>query len=184
HPDTPTLTRLYAHATPPERRAILHALPHLTDTPDALPLIEDALRTNDTTLVAAALGPYAARHLDAHAWRHAVLKCLFTGVPVDEVTGLADRARGDKELARMLRDQAAERTAANRPIQQDLHRVLTLTEAPKPEAAPRPEAEAPQPEPKAAPKLDARAPNPNPNPPNPPAEAPNPPPPAPRRPEP
>ncbi|MFM9445883.1 EboA domain-containing protein, partial [Streptomyces acidiscabies] len=190
HPDTPTLTRLYAHATPPERRAILYTLPHLTDTPDALPLVEDALRTNDTTLVAAALGPYAARHLDAHAWRHAVLKCLFTGVPVDEVTGLADRARGDTELARMLRDQAAERTAADRPVQQDLRRVLTLTEAPKPgpgpeqprhpAGAPLPEA---APEPKAAPRPEARASNPNPNPP-PPAEAPKPPPQAPRRTEP
>ncbi|WP_407705603.1 EboA domain-containing protein [Streptomyces niveiscabiei] len=167
HPDTPALTRLYAHATPPERRAILHALPHLTVTPDALPLVEDALRTNDTTLVAAALGPYAARHLDAHAWRHAVLKCLFTGVPVDEVAGLEDRARGDTELARMLRDQAAERTAAGRPVQPDLRRVLALAETP------RPGPEQPRHPAGPAPKTETPAPKREPTPPKPSTQAPN-----------
>jgi hypothetical protein len=98
--------------------------------PGALPLVEDALRTNDTGLLAAAVGPYAARHLDPHTWRHAVLKCLFTGVPVDEVADLDRRARGDCELARMLGDYAAERTAAGRPVPDDLHRVLALTGTP------------------------------------------------------
>ncbi|GAA0652621.1 EboA domain-containing protein [Streptomyces thermocarboxydovorans] len=126
---TDALTRVYFQGTADERRAVLHALPHLVTGPDALPLVEDALRTNDTRLLAAALGPYAARHLDAHAWRHAVLKCLFTGVPVDHVADLERRASGDAELARMLRDYAAERTAAGRPVPDDLHRVLALTES-------------------------------------------------------
>ncbi|MEV8592833.1 EboA domain-containing protein [Streptomyces sp. NPDC052012] len=134
-PDTDALTRVYFQGTADERRAVLHALPHLVPGPDALPLVEDALRTNDTRLVAAALGPYAARHLDTHTWRHAVLKCLFTGVPVDQVADLARRARGDAELARMLGDYADERTAAGRPVPEDLHRVLALTEsAPAPAA--------------------------------------------------
>ncbi|MGW1719534.1 EboA domain-containing protein [Streptomyces sp. NPDC002156] len=121
------LTRVYRQGTAAERRAVLHSLPHLVPGPDALPLVEDALRTNDTRLVAAAVGPYAARHLDAHNWRHAVLKCLFTGVPVDAVADLHHRARADTELARMLDDYAAERTAAGRPVPEDLHRVLALT---------------------------------------------------------
>ncbi|WP_405626501.1 EboA domain-containing protein [Streptomyces sp. NBC_00016] len=123
--DPESLARVYFQGTAEERRAVLHALPHLVSGPDALPLVEDALRTHDTRLVAAAVGPYAARHLDAHAWRHAVLKCLFAGVPVDEVAGLEQRA--DAELARMLGDYATERTAAGRPVPRDLHRVLTLT---------------------------------------------------------
>ncbi|MBT2490874.1 EboA domain-containing protein [Streptomyces sp. ISL-96] len=138
--DHATITRLYTHGTAAERRAVLLALPHLSATAgsagSALPLVEDALRTNDTRLVAAAVGPYAAKHLDQHAWRHAVLKCLFTGVPVDAVDGLAPRARSDSELARMLRDYAAERTAAGRPVPDDLHRVLTLTARPYLTAAP------------------------------------------------
>ncbi|MEV0598981.1 EboA domain-containing protein [Streptomyces sp. NPDC050315] len=154
--DGATVTRLYEHGTAAERRAVLLALPHLPlhtggttsttgtttgttsttgttkatrkDDRHGLALIEDALRTNDTRLVAAAVGPYAARHLDAHAWRHAVLKCLFTGVSVDAVAGLAERSRGDAELARMLGDYARERTSAGRPVPDDLPRVLALTQ--------------------------------------------------------
>lgn len=127
-PDARTLTRLYQQGTAAERRAVLLVLPHLAPAPaDGLPLVEDALRTNDTRLVAAAVGPYAAEHLDAHAWRQALLKCLFTGVPVDAADRLEDRARGDAELARMLGDYAAERTAAGRPVPADLDRILALT---------------------------------------------------------
>ncbi|MFF5574632.1 EboA domain-containing protein [Streptomyces luteogriseus] len=126
---TDALTRVYFQGTADERRAVLHALPHLVSGPGGLPLVEDALRTNDTRLLSAAVGPYAARHLSAHAWRHAVLKCLFTGVPVDHVADLSRRAAGDGELARMLGDYAAERTAAGRAVPEDLHRVLELTES-------------------------------------------------------
>ncbi|MFJ2211278.1 EboA domain-containing protein [Streptomyces sp. NPDC101062] len=124
---TATLTRLYQRGTAAERRAVLLALPERVTGPGALPLVEDALRTNDTRLVAAAVGPYAAAHLDAHGWRHAVLKCLFTGVALDTVADLAVRAHGDAELARMLSDFAAERAAAGRPVPADLHRALELT---------------------------------------------------------
>ncbi|MEU9210920.1 EboA domain-containing protein [Streptomyces sp. NPDC048415] len=126
--DPDALARVYRQGTAAERRAVLHALPHLVPGPGALSLVEDALRTNDTRLVAAAVGPYAARHLDPHSWRHAVLKCLFTGVPVDEVAELPRRARADAELARMLGDYADERAAAGRPVPEDLYRVLALTE--------------------------------------------------------
>ncbi|MDG9715832.1 EboA domain-containing protein [Streptomyces sp. DH24] len=125
--DPEALGRVYAQGTADERRAVLHALPHLVPGPDALPLVEDALRTNDTRLLAAAVGPYAARHLDAHQWRHAVLKCLFTGVPVAGVADLPRRAHQDAELARMLGDYAAEREAAGRTVPEDLYRVLALT---------------------------------------------------------
>lgn len=130
--DPAALTRVYFQGTADERRAVLKALPHLVPGPDALPLVEDALRTNDTRLLTAAVGPYAARHLDAHTWRHAVLKCLFTGVPVDEVADLEQRARADAELARMLADYAAERIAADRPVPRDLDRVLALTDSSAP----------------------------------------------------
>lgn len=126
--DTDALSRVYFQGTGAERRAVLQALPHLVPGPQALPLVEDALRTNDTRLLAAAVGPYAARHLDSHQWRHAVLKCLFTGVHVETVADLDRRAHRDTELARMLGDYAAERTAAGRPVPEDLYRVLTLTD--------------------------------------------------------
>ncbi|MFG3496863.1 EboA domain-containing protein [Streptomyces sp. NPDC047928] len=125
--DTGTLHRLYRQGAAAERRAVLLALPSLVPGPDALPLVEDALRTHDARLLAAAVGPYAATHLPPHAWRHAVLKCLFTGVPLDAVAELPRRARADAELARMLVDHADERAAAGRPVPADLHRALAYT---------------------------------------------------------
>jgi hypothetical protein len=126
--------RVYDHGDAAERRAVLLALPAL-DGPDrvdpigdaALPIVRDALRTNDTRLVAAALGPYAAAHLDDDAWRQAVLKVLFTGIPVEQVAGLGERA--DAELARMVRDFAAEREAAGRLVPPDARTVLALSPA-------------------------------------------------------
>ena len=132
--DAFTAARLYHEGTADERRAVLHALPHLDVADAGLALVEDALRTNDTRLVAAAVGPYAARRLGAHAWRQALLKCLFTGVPLDAVAELPARARGDGELARMLRDFARERTAAGRVVPADLDRVLALAESPSEES--------------------------------------------------
>jgi uncharacterized protein (DUF2267 family) len=129
--------RVYEHGDPAERRAVLLALPAL-DAPGranaigdaALPIVRDALRTNDTRLVAAALGPYAAGHLDDAAWRQAVLKVIFMGIPVEQVAGLAERS--DAELARMVRDFAAEREAAGRVVPPDALTVLALVTTPDP----------------------------------------------------
>ncbi|MFB9687596.1 EboA domain-containing protein [Amycolatopsis plumensis] len=113
---------LYRYGDAAEKRAVLHAL-SVVDTGDTgVELVADALRTNDTRLVAAAMGEYAATHLDAPAYRHGVLKCVFMGIPLAAVAGL-DR-RTDEELLRMLRDFAAERTAAGREVPADLRTLL------------------------------------------------------------
>lgn len=109
---------LYRYGGPAEKRAVLRGLALLPIGDAGLPLVRDALRTNDTRLVAAALGPYAAAHLDPPAWRHGVLKCVFMGIPLSEVDGLDRRA--DAELVRMLRSFAEERAAAGRPVSTDV----------------------------------------------------------------
>jgi hypothetical protein len=109
---------LYEHGDAAERRGVLRALPLLPVGSAALPLVRDALRTNDTRLISAALGPYAADHLDDHDYRHGVLKCVFTGIPLASVSGL--RRRADRELARMLADYARERVAAGRDVPADI----------------------------------------------------------------
>ncbi|MFF4570653.1 EboA domain-containing protein [Streptomyces sp. NPDC001410] len=106
-----------------ERRGVLRALPFLPIGAAGLPLTDDALRTNDTRLIAAALGPYARTHLDQYRWRQAVLKCLFTGIPLRTVAGL--RERRDAELARMALGFAAERRAASRTVPADLWLIAT-----------------------------------------------------------
>jgi L-ribulose-5-phosphate 3-epimerase len=117
---------LYRYGDDAEKRGVLRGL---STVDDALPvdvgleLVRDALRTNDTRLVAAALGPYARDHLDPHGWRHGVLKCLFVGVPLAAVSGLRERA--DAELTRMVSDFAAERTAAGRTVPADAEMLLS-----------------------------------------------------------
>jgi hypothetical protein len=118
------LAELYRYGDADEKRGVLRALSAIDPDPGpgSLPLIDDALRTNDVRLVAAALGGYGARHLGAEAWRQGVLKCLFVGVPLDAVAGLDERA--DSELARMVADYCRERGAAGRSIPVDAGRVL------------------------------------------------------------
>jgi hypothetical protein len=113
---------LYRYGDAAEKRGVLRAL-HLLDVgSSALPIVQDALRTNDTRLVAAALGGYGAAHLDQAAYRQGVLKCVFVGVPLAAIDGLDDRA--DDELARMLADFARERIAAGRTVPDDVWLVL------------------------------------------------------------
>ncbi|MFI5708791.1 EboA domain-containing protein [Kribbella sp. NPDC051620] len=117
---------VYRYGDTAEKLAVLHAL-SVADVADALqdqaiPIVEDALRTNDQRLVAAALGPYATRYLSQHAFRHAVLKCVFANIPLAVVDGLPKRV--DPELIRMMTDFAAERSAAGRAIPTDLEAYL------------------------------------------------------------
>ena len=127
------LADLYRAGDTAERRGVLRGLDALAvasggDLPAPVvavgrDLAADALRANDTSLVAAAVGPFAAAHLDQHTWRHAVVKLVFQGTGLDAVAALDDRA--DAELARMARDLAAERRAAGRAVPDDLSRLTT-----------------------------------------------------------
>lgn len=118
HVDAATVAALYRNGDAGERLAVLDALAELDLGDAALPLVEDALRTNDARLVTAALGPYGARTLDDHAYRQGVLKCVFMSIPLDRIAGLDERF--DAELARMLTAYADERRAAGRPVPSDV----------------------------------------------------------------
>lgn len=112
---------LYRYGDAAEKRAVLRALPSLDIGDGAVELLQDAIRTNDTRLVAAALGPYAS-HLDDQTWRQAVLKCVFMEIPLTAVAGLNQRADG--ELGRMLASLDDERRAAGRTIPDDASALL------------------------------------------------------------
>ncbi|NYE46376.1 hypothetical protein HDA32_001496 [Spinactinospora alkalitolerans] len=113
---------LYRFGDSDEKRAVLRALDGLDVGAVAPELIDDALRTNDPRLIAAAMGPCGHRFLTAPAWRHGVLKCLFTGVPLAAVHRLDERA--DAELARMAGGFAVERVAAGRAVPADTWRLV------------------------------------------------------------
>lgn len=115
---------LYRHGDAAERRGVLRALPFLPVGGSALWAVEDALRTNDARLVAAAMGPYAFSHLDDAALAQAVLKCVFIGIPVSPLGELEDRATPD--LSRMLAGYVHERVAAGRDVPAEVWKIIDL----------------------------------------------------------
>ena len=112
-------TALYRYGDGDEKRAVLRALEIFG--PGVQPIVEDALRTNDIRIVAAAMGAWAGEHLDPATWRQGVLKCLFVGVPLRAVHRLD---RTDDELGRMVVAYARERIAAGRAVPEDARLVL------------------------------------------------------------
>ncbi|MGH2937246.1 MAG: EboA domain-containing protein [Solirubrobacterales bacterium] len=114
---------LYRHGDGEERRGVLRALPFLAiDRGIGVALVEDALRTNDVRLIAAACGPYAAAEIDDDAIAHATLKCVFVGVPLGGFVGLEGRLT--PEIAAMLARFAHERVAAGRDVPDDIWAIV------------------------------------------------------------
>jgi len=118
HPER-EIRDLYRYGDAAERRGILRALEYLDV--DAVDLVEDAIRSNDTRLIAAALGPYATAHLPDAAYDQAVLKCVFVGVPITPLHGLH---RVTPDGARMLAAFVHERVAAGRDVPAEVWTVI------------------------------------------------------------
>jgi hypothetical protein len=116
------LAELYRYGDAAERRGILRALPYLDLGDRGLTLVDDAIRTNDTRLIAAALGPYATRYLPDAAYDQAVLKCVFVGVPITGLDGVPERVTPDG--ARMLAAFVHERVAAGRDVPAEVWIVI------------------------------------------------------------
>jgi hypothetical protein len=113
---------LYRYGDADEKRSVVRALSLLDIGAAGLPLVSDALRTNDVRLVSAALGAYGGEHLPQDAWRQGVLKCLFVEVPLAAVARLEQRQ--DAALAAMVAAYAHERVAAGRTVPADVWLVL------------------------------------------------------------
>jgi len=138
------LPGLYRHGDAAERRGVLRALAVVPVGEAGLPIVDDALRTNDLRLVAAAMGPYALTRLDDPALAQAVLKCVFMGIPVGRIDGL-DR-RVTPEMARMLAGYVHERIAAGRDVPGDVWPLIDRHPPPEEIAAIEAETESTVPE--------------------------------------
>jgi hypothetical protein len=66
--------------------------------------------------------PYPFDYFDESAWNQMVVKCVFSGLPIDSVVGLHERR--NTELIAMLSDLVSERTAAGRPTPDAVHRYI------------------------------------------------------------
>ena len=71
--------------------------------------------------------PYPVECFAEDAWNQMVVKCVFSGLPIETVVGLHARRNGD--LVGMLRDLVSERHAAGRALPDAVHRFIdgTLT---------------------------------------------------------
>jgi hypothetical protein len=118
----PELRDLYRYGDAAERRGLLRALAYLPIVDRGVGLVDDAIRTNDTRLIAAALGPYATVHLDDAAYDQAVLKCVFSELAIMPLDGLPQRAT--PEGARMLAALVHERIAAGRHVAAEVWTVI------------------------------------------------------------
>jgi hypothetical protein len=116
------LAELYRYGDAAERRGLLRALPFLGLGDRGLGLTDDAIRTNDTRLIAAALGRYATEHLPDAGYDQAVLKCVFVGVPITGLDGIPERVTPDG--ARMLAAFVHERVAAGRGVPAEVWTVI------------------------------------------------------------
>ncbi|SRR5216684_4009605 len=75
--------------------------------------------------------PYPADHFDEAAYNQMVVKCVFSGVPIETIVGLDERRNDD--LMRMLRDLLSERRAAGRAVPDAVHRFIARTAAAQPD---------------------------------------------------
>ena len=66
--------------------------------------------------------PYPADHFDDAVYNQMVVKCVFSGVPIETVVGLDERRNA--ELVRMMRDLVSERRAAGRLLPDAVHRFI------------------------------------------------------------
>ena len=71
--------------------------------------------------------PYPSGYFDEAEWNQMVVKCVFVGAPIDTIVGLHERR--NPELIRMLKDFAAERHAAVRPLPHEVHDYIARDRA-------------------------------------------------------
>jgi hypothetical protein len=97
----------------------------LLPAPDRFLLtVIDACRTNILPLFEAVAceNPYPGRYFPERNFNQMVMKALFSGVRLERIVGLSDRANA--ELSRMAADYSAERRAAGRSVPADIDLAL------------------------------------------------------------
>jgi hypothetical protein len=111
---------LFLRGDSAEREAVLRALPLLPDPSRFLDTAVEACRTNvQTVFEAIACGnPYPARVFPESNFNQMVMKAVFLGVSLRRIAGLPDRVT--PALASMAADYVRERTAAGRPVSDEL----------------------------------------------------------------
>jgi hypothetical protein len=103
-----------------EQQTVARCLAHLPGPERFSSLAVEIVRSNTTVLLEAIAchNPFPSAHLPEAAFNQMVVKCLFVGLPVAQIVGLAQRR--SPELERMVAAFASERRAAGRPVPDDV----------------------------------------------------------------
>jgi len=115
---------LYAKGELREQQAVLRVLPYLPSPERFVAVAIEAVRSNALTVIEAIAydNPYPARYFPGSAFNQLVLKCLFHGLSLRRVQGLAQRI--EPELQRMVAGYVSERRAAGRSVPEDTKLIL------------------------------------------------------------
>jgi hypothetical protein len=115
---------IFRHGDEAERAAVARALCLLPEPRALSDVALEVGRANSLRLYAALAldNPYPAACYEEHAFNQVVLKCLFNGLPIARVVGLARRA--NPELALMCERYVGERVAAAREVPTDIWLAL------------------------------------------------------------
>ncbi|HEY0274299.1 MAG TPA: EboA domain-containing protein [Chitinophaga sp.] len=115
-----SISALFQTGSMEELTALYSCLPLLAWPEHWVAQTAEGIRSNIGDVLEAIMlhNPYPARYLPEAAWNQLVLKAFFTAKPVQDITGLQER--NNLELQQMLRDYAAERTAAGRTVDPQL----------------------------------------------------------------
>jgi hypothetical protein len=107
-----------------EREALLRTLPLLPDAGRFLATAVEACRANVQTVFEAIAceNPYPACYFPESNFNQLVLKTIFTGLSLQRIVGLSDRIT--PALKGMASDHIKERTAAGRPVHEDIALIM------------------------------------------------------------
>jgi hypothetical protein len=119
------INAFYARGDNAEREALLHALPLLPEPDRFLATAVEACRSNVQTVFEsiACENPYPVRYFPGLHFNQMVMKAVFIGVPLRRIEGLATRI--EPALVRMAGDCVKERTAAGRPVPEDIQLITS-----------------------------------------------------------
>lgn len=123
-PFTTRFKDIHRTADVSELLALYYGLPLYTDPETLVEHAALGLRTNIRAEFEAIAhhNPFPATYFAQNPWNNMVLKALFIGAMLEPIQGLDKRANAD--LARILRDYAHERWAADRAVSPELWRCI------------------------------------------------------------
>ena len=115
---------LYYRGDNLEKEAVLRSLYFLPAPKRFLSISFDATRNHVQTVFEsiACENPYPSSFFPELNFNQMVLKTLFTGVELDRIYGW--QQRNNPELVRMAGEYALERKAADRPVPEDIQRII------------------------------------------------------------